>query len=133
MRVRYEGHTYTLTRRAAAIGVDIDGSVARAEAASAQGSMFTRTWRGVRGEQLNQDLDAKITYSRRAVRKLVRRVSENLDKEPVDAKLDLGAGKIDPHPVLRGPAGEERAASRAISSASCSTRARAGARPRRRV
>src|SRR5690348_2550952 len=54
VRVHYEDHTYTLTRKAAAIGVDIDGSVERAEAASRQGSMFTRAWREVRGEKLGQ-------------------------------------------------------------------------------
>jgi L,D-transpeptidase catalytic domain/Putative peptidoglycan binding domain len=102
VKVRYQGHTYTLTRRAAAIGVDIDGSVARAEAASRQGSMFTRTWREVRGQTLKRDLDAKITYSRPAVRKLVHRVRDSLNKEPVDASLDLDEGQIDPKPSSDG-------------------------------
>jgi lipoprotein-anchoring transpeptidase ErfK/SrfK len=102
VRVRYEDHTYTLTRKSAAIGVDIDGSVERAEAASRQGSMFTRAWREVRGEKLGQDLDAKISYSRPAVSKLVHRVSDSLNKEPVDATLDLGDGKIDPKPSSNG-------------------------------
>jgi hypothetical protein len=64
--------------------------------------MFTRTWRGVRGESLDRHLDAKITYSRPAVRKLVRRVSAQLNKEPVDASLDLDEGKIDPKPSSEG-------------------------------
>jgi len=102
VKARYKDHTYTLTRRAASIGVDIDGSVERAEAASREGSMFTRTWRGVRGESLDQDLDARITFSRPAVRKLVRRVRDSLNKEPVDASLDLAEGRVDPKPSSKG-------------------------------
>ena len=41
-------------REQASIGVDIDGSVHRALAASREGSMFTRTWREVRGEELDE-------------------------------------------------------------------------------
>src|SRR4051812_4126652 len=71
---RYEGHSFRLTPRQAAIGVDIDGSVQRALTRSREGSMFTRAWREVRGTPIETDLDAKITWSRPAVRRLVTRV-----------------------------------------------------------
>ncbi len=99
---RYEGRRFRLTPRQAAIGVDIDGSVARALARSREGSMFTRTWRELRGRRLEADLDAKITWSRRAVRRLVARIEKRLERPAVDAKLDLTSGKVDPRPSQKG-------------------------------
>ena len=99
---RYEGKKFTLTPRQASVGVDIDGSVQRAVAASREGSMFTRTWREIRGENLDTDVDAKITYSRPAIRKVVRRVQRSLDRAAVDAQLNLDTGQVAPKPSQDG-------------------------------
>jgi len=99
---RYHGRRFKLTPEQAAIGVDIDGSVSRAVIRSRQGNMFTRTWREVRGEQLNVDLDAKITWSRPAVRHLVARIQKKLDRDPVDAAVDLESGRVEPTPSRTG-------------------------------
>jgi lipoprotein-anchoring transpeptidase ErfK/SrfK len=64
--------------------------------------MFTRTWREISGERLDRDLDAKITYSRPAVKKLVDRVHEALDREAKDATVDLESGRVDPKPSHDG-------------------------------
>jgi lipoprotein-anchoring transpeptidase ErfK/SrfK len=99
---RYEGRRFTLTPEQASIGVDIDGSVSRALIRSRQGNMFSRTWREVRGEELDVDLDAKITWSRPAVRRLVARVQKALDRPAVDATVDLQSGVVDPKPSHAG-------------------------------
>jgi lipoprotein-anchoring transpeptidase ErfK/SrfK len=93
---RYEGRRFRLTPRQAAIGVDIDGSVRRALDRSRQGSMFSRAWREVRGAPVPANLDAKISFSRPAVRRLVARVQRTLDKDPVDASVDLEHGNVNP-------------------------------------
>jgi lipoprotein-anchoring transpeptidase ErfK/SrfK len=93
---RYEGRSFKLTPRQAAIGVDIDGSVRRAMSRSREGSMFTRAWREVRGAPVAADLDAKISWSRPAVHKLVARIQKTLDQTPVDASLDLEHGDLTP-------------------------------------
>src|SRR5690242_8537141 len=93
---RYQGHRFRLTPRQAAIGVDIDGSVRRALERSRQGSMFTRAWREVRGAAIPVDLDARVSYSRPAVRRLVERVQHSLDRDPVDATMDLAHGSLTP-------------------------------------
>jgi lipoprotein-anchoring transpeptidase ErfK/SrfK len=98
----YEGKKFKLTPRQASIGVDIDGSVRRAVVASREGSMFTRAWREIRGEELDKRLDAKITWSRPAVRKLVRRVQKDLDREAVDARVNLDSGAVAPQPSKDG-------------------------------
>jgi lipoprotein-anchoring transpeptidase ErfK/SrfK len=94
--VRYKGRRFTLTRHAANLAVDIDGSVDRAMAASTAGNVFTRTWREVRGASLNTDVEAKISWDRAAVRQVVRRVRDKLTVEPRDASVDLDSGNVNP-------------------------------------
>jgi lipoprotein-anchoring transpeptidase ErfK/SrfK len=102
VKVRYKGRRFTLTPEQASVGVDIDGSVSRALARSREGNMFTRSWRNLRGESLDADVDARITWSRPAVRRLVARIERRLERDPVDAKLDLSKGQVDPRPSENG-------------------------------
>jgi lipoprotein-anchoring transpeptidase ErfK/SrfK len=99
---RFRGRRFTLTPEQARIAVDIDGSVDRALHASRQGNVLTRTWRQVRGDRLDAAVEAKITWSRPAVRRLVRRVEKRLTIEPRDAAVDLASGKVDPTPSRDG-------------------------------
>jgi lipoprotein-anchoring transpeptidase ErfK/SrfK len=101
---RFERKRYRLTPRQAQIGVDIDGSVNRALERSRQGDMLSRTWRQLRGRPILTDLDAKVSYSRAAVRKLVARVEKDLNRAPVDASVDLESGSVDPKPSHDGRA-----------------------------
>src|SRR5687767_6774226 len=71
--VRHEGRRFRLTAEQASIAVDIDGSVERAMAVSTDGNDFTRTWREVRGNALDADVEAKVAWDRSAVRRLIRR------------------------------------------------------------
>ena len=93
---RYEGKRYKLTPEQAQIGVDIDGSVQRALARSREGDILSRTWRELRGTPILSDLDAKVTYSKPAIRKLVARVQRDLAIEPVNASVDLEHGSVEP-------------------------------------
>jgi lipoprotein-anchoring transpeptidase ErfK/SrfK len=94
--VRYHGERFTLTPRAARVAVDIDGSVDRAMEASQKGNLFTRTWREVRGTELDARVEAKISWDRAGVRRVVRRVKAKLTVAPRDASVDLSAGHVDP-------------------------------------
>jgi lipoprotein-anchoring transpeptidase ErfK/SrfK len=100
--VRYKGRRFTLTSEQASVAVDIEGSVDRAMAASTDGSIFTRTWREVRGVKLDTEVEAKINYSEEAVRRIVERVERRLEIEPRDAAIDLESGKVDPTPSREG-------------------------------
>src|SRR3954453_14591448 len=94
--VRYHGRRFTITPEAAHIAIDIDGSVDRAMDVSQQGNLFTRTWREVRGTELDERVEAKVSWDRAAVRKIVRRVKAKLTVEPRDASVDLEHGNVDP-------------------------------------
>jgi len=104
VRARFEGKSYKLTPRQAEIAVDIDGSVRRALIRSREGDILSRTWREVRGRPILTDLDAKVSYSKASIRRLVKRVQSDLAIEPVDASVNLEGGSVAPKPSKDGRA-----------------------------
>ena len=58
--------------------------------------MLARTWRGIRGESLDAEVELDIDYSKRSIRRLVARVAKNVDKPAVDASVDLENGDVTP-------------------------------------
>ncbi|HWK26806.1 MAG TPA: L,D-transpeptidase family protein [Solirubrobacter sp.] len=97
IEVSYKDRTFTLTQKAAAIGIDIRGSVDKAFKRSREGGMFSRAWRNLRNQSLNTELAAQVTYNKPAIQKLVKRVQKSIDRKPVDANVDLSKGFIDEH------------------------------------
>jgi hypothetical protein len=100
--VRHKGRRFRLTAEQASIAVDIDGSVERAMAVSTDGNVFTRTWREVRGNALDADVEAKVAWDRSAVRRLIRQVKKKVTIEARDASLDLESGQVKPVPSRDG-------------------------------
>ena len=98
----YKDHSYTLTPAQAKVGVDIDGSISEALQRSRSGSILARTSRNLRGTAINEDIDLDIAYNRRAIRRLVRRISSKIDRPARDASLDLEKGDITPTPSATG-------------------------------
>jgi lipoprotein-anchoring transpeptidase ErfK/SrfK len=101
---RFEGRKFTLTPESANVAIDIDGSVARAVAASREGNLLSRTWRKVSGDELDTEVEAKISYDRAAIRKVARRAEEKLTIEARDASVDLESGSVEPVPSRDGRA-----------------------------
>jgi lipoprotein-anchoring transpeptidase ErfK/SrfK len=100
--VRGKGEKFRLTAERAKLAVDIDGSVDAAIERTRSGNMFARTWRGLRGESLDAELELDIDYSKAAIRRLVKRVDKALDKPAVDASVDLENGDVTPEPAQLG-------------------------------
>jgi lipoprotein-anchoring transpeptidase ErfK/SrfK len=94
--VRALGKRYRLTPEQASVTVDVDGSVDAALDRSRDGNMLVRTWRGIRGESLDAEVELDIDYSKKAIRKLVRRVRADVDEPAVDASVDLESGNVAP-------------------------------------
>jgi hypothetical protein len=93
----YKDRKFTLTPKAANVGVDIDGSVSAALDASRSGNIFQRTWRGVTGEKVKRDVPLHVTYSQAAIDKVVSRVSKKLNEPARDATVgNLEKGQINP-------------------------------------
>jgi lipoprotein-anchoring transpeptidase ErfK/SrfK len=102
--VRGEGHRFTLRPQATEIGLDVDGSIDRALAASRSGNVLSRTWRELRGGTVRADVRADVTYDADAIRRLSDRVARTIDKPAKDASLNLAGGVVDPKPSSEGVA-----------------------------
>jgi lipoprotein-anchoring transpeptidase ErfK/SrfK len=100
--VRAKGERFRLTAERAKLAVDIEGSVDAAMERTRSGNMLVRTWRGLRGESLDAELELDIDYSKAAIRRLVKRVGKTLDKPAVDASVDLERGDVTPRPAQLG-------------------------------
>jgi hypothetical protein len=90
--VRYGRVAFRLTPARAGARFDVRGMVDAAIARSREGSIFTRTWRNLRGASLHAELPAQVTYSRRVLARFIGRVEGRLDRKPSDAHLDFGDG-----------------------------------------
>jgi lipoprotein-anchoring transpeptidase ErfK/SrfK len=100
--VRALGKRYRLSPEQAAVTVDVEGSVQAALERSREGNMLVRTWRGIRGESLDAEVELDIDYSKRAIARLVKRVQKNVDEPAVDASVDLDSGSVEPRPSKEG-------------------------------
>jgi lipoprotein-anchoring transpeptidase ErfK/SrfK len=98
----YKDRSFTLTPAQARVGVDVDGSIAEALQRSRSGSILARTSRNLRGKAINEDIDLDIAYNRRAISRLVKRISAKIDRPARDAKVNLEAGDITPTPSATG-------------------------------
>jgi lipoprotein-anchoring transpeptidase ErfK/SrfK len=83
-----------ITPRQAGVAVDVDGTVAEALQASRSGSIFSRTWRGLSGAQVERNLRLQVTYSRAAVKGFVAKVAGAVNVEPHDATVEPGSGGL---------------------------------------
>ena len=93
----YKGRRFTLTPKAASVGVDIDGSVQAAIDASRSGNFVSRTWRDITGGKVKKDVPLHVTYSQPAIDKVVARVSKKLNEPARDANVgNLEKGEVNP-------------------------------------
>jgi lipoprotein-anchoring transpeptidase ErfK/SrfK len=94
--VRTLGKRYKLSPARANVNVDIDGSVRAALERSREGNMLERAWRSIRGKPVGAELELDISYSKKAINRLVERVGKAVDEPAVDASVDLESGDLTP-------------------------------------
>jgi lipoprotein-anchoring transpeptidase ErfK/SrfK len=93
---------FRLTPRAMGAQFDVDGMVDDAIARSREGNIFTRTYREARGQSLNAEVPARVTYSKLVLSRFINRVERTLNRKPVDAHLEYADGKFKRVPGKRG-------------------------------
>jgi len=106
--VRDGSHTWELSPRAAGLSVDVAATVSSALAASREGSIFVRTWRGLAGGSVNRDLPLRVAYSRRAVNDFVEEVRAAVDVPPLDASVEPTSAGLTQVPQRDGLAVERK-------------------------
>ncbi len=100
--VHWGSHTWKLDAREAALKVDVSNMVAQAVSASRQGSIFTRTVRGLSGGSVNRDIPLVVSYSHRAVRELTAKLRAAVDRPPRDATVQASASGLSDVPAQDG-------------------------------
>jgi lipoprotein-anchoring transpeptidase ErfK/SrfK len=80
---------FTLSAEDAGVQADVGGMVDQALQQSRSGNIFSRVARDLSGGEENAEVEAQVSYDRRAVRRLVRRVADGIDREARDATVDF--------------------------------------------
>jgi lipoprotein-anchoring transpeptidase ErfK/SrfK len=86
---------WTLDPQHAGVRVDAANMVAQAVAASREGSILTRTFRGLFGGHVNRDIPLVASYSHGAVRGLVAQIAASVDRPPRDASVQPTANGLE--------------------------------------
>jgi len=102
LTVTIDGREFTLSAHRARIRADVEGMVQAALTESRDGEPFTRTVRGLRGQKLDEDIAPRLSYSKRAVSGLVRRVKRRVDRPAKDASVAFSGSGIDKVPGRNG-------------------------------
>ena len=100
--VRSGPRKWSLDSREAALRVDTANMVAQAVSASQEGSIVTRTVRGLFGGSVKRDVPLVVSYSHHAVRALAARVGAAIDRPPRDATVQPIAGGLSDVPSQDG-------------------------------
>ena len=86
---------FPLSAREARIEADIDEMVVDAVKRGREGSIVTRTWRGLTGGEVDVSVTPQVAYSRPAVQRLVDRVRVKMSRKPVDADIAVAGQKVE--------------------------------------
>ncbi|HWX75805.1 MAG TPA: L,D-transpeptidase/peptidoglycan binding protein [Solirubrobacteraceae bacterium] len=92
--VRSGGRSWTLGAGEAALKVDARSMVAEAIAASREGSIFSRTFRGLFGGSVSRNIPLIVSYSHAAVRALTASVRASVNRPPRDATVRPSASGL---------------------------------------
>ena len=115
--VRARDRTFRLTGKEARVGANIGGMVADAVEAGREGNIISRTVRGLTGEDVDEDVQPRVTFSREAVTRLVSRVARKTDRAARDADVKFTADGLDRVKSRVGLRVDRRALRRAVESA----------------
>jgi lipoprotein-anchoring transpeptidase ErfK/SrfK len=85
--VTWGSQRWTLDLHEADLSVDAQSMVAEAESASRNGSIVTRTARGLFGGSVNRNIPLVVSYSHQAVRDLTAKVRAAVNRPPRDATV----------------------------------------------
>jgi lipoprotein-anchoring transpeptidase ErfK/SrfK len=115
--IHHDKKTWTLGAREARIRADLSAMVDEALAKSRSGDLFTRSWRSLTGEKLNQDLRPNVQFSDAAVVRLIDRVRHSIERPAKDASVKISATGVAQVPGSDGLAIQSSALHRQIKAA----------------
>ena len=114
--VRVGRRRFTLSAERARITTDVEGMVQEALALSRDGNAVSRTFRSITGGEVDERVAPKVSWSRAAVTRLVRRVKRRVDRKPADATVTPTADGLQRVPHKDGLAVRGRELERHINA-----------------
>jgi lipoprotein-anchoring transpeptidase ErfK/SrfK len=78
---------WRLSAREAKVATNLEATVDDALRRSREGNILQRTWRGISGEQLDARLQPEVTYSDKAIVRLLDRVRKAVDRPAMNATI----------------------------------------------
>jgi lipoprotein-anchoring transpeptidase ErfK/SrfK len=102
VRVAVAGNRFKLTARRTHVAADVDGMVDEALEVSRDGGLPARVWRGITGREVNSELEARVTYSRVAVKRFVRRIKRAVNRPPRNADVSFHTASLPAIPSQTG-------------------------------
>lgn len=94
LRVGYDGERWVLSGDQLKVRADIDAAVEEALDASRDGGLPGRVVRYVTGGEVEETVPAQVEYSERAINRFVRRVAEDVNREPRDASVEASGSEL---------------------------------------
>jgi lipoprotein-anchoring transpeptidase ErfK/SrfK len=115
--IHHANKTWKLGAGEARLRADLSAMVDQAVARSRSGDLFTRSWRSLTGEKLDQDLRPSVQFSDAAVIRLIDKVRRSVERPAKDASVKISAGGVTKVPGTEGLAIQASALHRAIKGA----------------
>jgi L,D-transpeptidase catalytic domain/Putative peptidoglycan binding domain len=102
LKVGYDGDSWRLPGEKLKVHADLEAAVEEALDVSRDGALPTRVVRYVTGGGVDEAVPAEVTYSQAAVNRFVRRVAEEIDREPQDATVAASGASLEIVPAEHG-------------------------------
>jgi lipoprotein-anchoring transpeptidase ErfK/SrfK len=96
LKVRYKRRSFTLEPERAKIRTNVDEMVERAVERSRDGNVISRSLRSLTGGEVHEDIPVRVSYDKRAVTALVKRVKRKIDVPARNASVDFDGGAVQP-------------------------------------
>jgi lipoprotein-anchoring transpeptidase ErfK/SrfK len=95
LRVKFGGESWELPGAKLKVHADVDEAVEEAVADSQDGGFPGRLVRYVTGEEVSKSISPQVTYSDQAINKFVRRVAEEINREPENADVEASGDSLE--------------------------------------
>lgn len=95
IRVSYDGDHWTLAGKRLELHANLDVAVETALDASREGGLPGRLVRYVSGGNVDRNVDAGLSYSQPAINRFVRRVAEEINREPRNADVEASPDSLE--------------------------------------
>ena len=117
--VRYRHGQFVFSPSEAQVSTNLDPLLEEALAASREGNFLTRAYRDVRGDRLGTSLSLDVSYTPRAVRRFVRSLQREVNREPKEAKSSASFAGVRISPSTNGIAVEGQRLATLLGAAPC--------------